>query len=141
MLFTLPGVPSVYYGSEWGIKGEKTAASDADVRPYIDIEHIQPEEPALEEHIKKLNHIRNNNEVLCHGSYRQVYIQYQKPLIYERNYNGKNAVIAVNIRDEEDTVDIRQFGRDFYDVLNDEHISAGSLQSLQIPPHWGRILL
>ena len=38
LLFTLPGVPSVYYGSEWGIKGVKENGSDQGLRPYIDIE-------------------------------------------------------------------------------------------------------
>ncbi|MCL2881079.1 MAG: alpha-amylase family glycosyl hydrolase, partial [Treponema sp.] len=38
LLFTLPGVPSVYYGSEWGIRGVKKSNSDQDLRPYIDID-------------------------------------------------------------------------------------------------------
>ncbi|MEZ4517460.1 MAG: alpha-amylase family glycosyl hydrolase [Chloroflexota bacterium] len=37
LLFTMPGIPSVYYGSEWGIAGKRTATSDRMLRPAIDI--------------------------------------------------------------------------------------------------------
>ena len=37
-LFTLPGIPSVYYGGEWGIEGKRTNTSDEALRPAISIE-------------------------------------------------------------------------------------------------------
>lgn len=37
LLYTLPGIPSVYYGSEFGIEGRKERWSDASLRPYIDL--------------------------------------------------------------------------------------------------------
>ena len=36
LLFTLPGIPSVYYGSEFGIEGVKQWGSDASLRPWLD---------------------------------------------------------------------------------------------------------
>ena len=38
LLFTLPGIPSVYYGSEWGLKGVRSAESDAALRPSLTVE-------------------------------------------------------------------------------------------------------
>ena len=35
LLFTLPGIPSIYYGSEWGIKGRRGHNSDTELRPRI----------------------------------------------------------------------------------------------------------
>ena len=36
LLMTMPGTPSIYYGSEWGIGGRKRAGTDAPLRPAID---------------------------------------------------------------------------------------------------------
>lgn len=38
LLYTLPGIPSIYYGSEWGIEGRKQGASDDAMRPQLDLE-------------------------------------------------------------------------------------------------------
>lgn len=35
LLFTLPGIPSIYYGSEWGIQGRRGHNSDTELRPKI----------------------------------------------------------------------------------------------------------
>ena len=37
LLYTLPGVPSIYYGSEFGIEGKKEKFSDDSLRPALDI--------------------------------------------------------------------------------------------------------
>ena len=37
LLYTLPGIPSVYYGSEWGIDGKKERFSDDSLRPHIEL--------------------------------------------------------------------------------------------------------
>ncbi|HVN63769.1 MAG TPA: alpha-amylase family glycosyl hydrolase, partial [Candidatus Binataceae bacterium] len=36
LLFTIPGLPSIYYGSEWGIEGRKRKDTDAPLRPALD---------------------------------------------------------------------------------------------------------
>ena len=41
LLYTLPGIPSIYYGSEWGIEGRKQGASDDAMRPQLDLEKMQ----------------------------------------------------------------------------------------------------
>ncbi len=37
LLYTLPGLPSLYYGSEFGIEGKKERGSDASLRPALDL--------------------------------------------------------------------------------------------------------
>ncbi len=37
LLYTLPGIPSLYYGSEFGIEGKKERYSDDSLRPAIDL--------------------------------------------------------------------------------------------------------
>jgi glycosidase len=37
LLLTMPGVPSIYYGSERGIAGQRVNGSDAPLRPSLDL--------------------------------------------------------------------------------------------------------
>ena len=57
LLFTLPGIPSVYYGSEWGIKGERTRESDDALRPAISIEQEPELHRLLTDQISRLGQI------------------------------------------------------------------------------------
>ena len=45
LLFTMPGVPSIYYGSEWGLKGQRTPHSDSALRPCLDLAGMQRTTP------------------------------------------------------------------------------------------------
>ena len=36
ILFAMPGIPCIYYGSEWGTEGVKQQGSDANLRPCFD---------------------------------------------------------------------------------------------------------
>lgn len=52
MMYTMPGVPSIYYGSEFGIEGMRTAYSDYELRPCLDLDSIPNPNYELLEHIK-----------------------------------------------------------------------------------------
>ncbi len=41
LMFTMPGIPSIYYGSEWGLEGSRTPSDDRPLRPTLDLN--QPE--------------------------------------------------------------------------------------------------
>ena len=63
MLFSLPGIPCIYYGSEWGQTGKKEQGSDASLRP----EYKKPLPNDLTDYIKKLVEIRNQYKALQLG--------------------------------------------------------------------------
>ena len=90
LLFGMPGVPAVYYGSEWGEKGRK-AEGDAALRPALD----SPKENELTEYIASLIHARAQSPALCHGGYRQV-LQTNRQLIFERACAEGRVLVAVN---------------------------------------------
>jgi len=73
LVYTLPGVPSIYYGSEWGIGGRKEDGDPA-LRPAIDPDAITqaPPIPGLCEYIAKLGAIRREYESLFAGRYREL---------------------------------------------------------------------
>lgn len=90
LLFGMPGVPAVYYGSEWGIQGDK-GNLDADLRPALE----KPEHNALTDWITKLAAARKASAALRWGSYRNVHLT-NRQIIFERCVEGERVLVAVN---------------------------------------------
>ena len=90
LLFGMPGVSAVYYGSEWGMEGDKKNG-DPTLRPAIE----KPEENGLTAWIAALAHARTGSKALCRGSYRNVLVQ-PKQLIFERYADGERVLVAIN---------------------------------------------
>ncbi|MGN0287168.1 MAG: alpha-amylase family glycosyl hydrolase [Atopobiaceae bacterium] len=93
LLFGIPGVPSVYYGSEWGIEGQQLPG-DHELRPAID----QPQWNDLTDWIQSLAQARTSSEgaeALCNGDYHQLQCQPQQ-LVFQRAAGGKRVIVAVN---------------------------------------------
>jgi cyclomaltodextrinase len=97
LLFTVPGVPSIYYGSEWGIQGAKTQGDDRPLRPEI----AAPQPPAgaahpgLADAIARLARIRHRVAALRHGDYQELHVASQQ-LAFARGSGGERAVVMVN---------------------------------------------
>ena len=94
LLFTLPGIPSVYYGSEWGIKGCRER-SDSEVRPKLDLQ----EDSDLSRHISWWAEFRKKSDILAYGSYQELVVN-SKLLVYRRCLGENNLDFAVNIGEE-----------------------------------------
>ena len=101
MLFTMPGMPSIYYGSEWGIEGEKAKGADADVplRPAIDIHAMEGINEDLIAHIASLAREYRSNETLRRGGFENVEIKNQQ-LVYARYLDDNYTLVAFNLSDE-----------------------------------------
>ena len=90
LLFGMPGVPAVYYGSEWGIEGRKADGDDA-LRPAIE----KPERNELTEQIAKMAEAHRHSHALCYGAYRNVVLT-NRQIIFERAAEGERVLVAVN---------------------------------------------
>ena len=101
MLFTMPGMPSIYYGSEWGIEGEKAAGSGADVplRPAIDIRAMEGINEDLIAHIAELAREYHRNKTLRFGEFENVEIRNQQ-LIYARYLDDAYTLVAFNLSED-----------------------------------------
>lgn len=97
LLYTLPGIPSIYYGSEWGIEGRKQGASDDAMRPQLDLEKMQKENPhpELTAHIAALGKMRKENPVLADGKYRELVLT-NRQYAYARIKDQDAIVVAAN---------------------------------------------
>lgn len=102
MLYTLPGIPSVYYGSEFGIEGKKERGSDESLRPqlkYDDYKDAIKTNPCTEL-ISALGRIRQNMPALCYGAYKELELQ-TSHFAYERTLDGKSVIVTVNNADND----------------------------------------
>ncbi|MBR3347487.1 MAG: alpha-amylase [Solobacterium sp.] len=94
LLYTLPGIPSVYYGSEFGIEGKKERWSDDSLRPTINLaDHVKDyKENPCTMLIGSLGKIRNDYvSDLAYGDYKELVLT-NRQFAYSRG----NLLVAVN---------------------------------------------
>ena len=72
LLYTLPGIPSVYYGSEFGIEGRKERGSDASLRPALSLDELCSSDNDALQLITALGEIYRNEPDLWYGEYREI---------------------------------------------------------------------
>lgn len=141
LLYTMPGIPSVYYGSEWGMRGTTDRVTDWNLRPAVDIANLPPENPALTAHIRALAACRAQSAALRHGSYRQLFVAPQQ-FAFLREGEGDAAIVAINIADHPARITVESGGAKLIDLLAPgEHFPAvGGEASIALPAHGSRIL-
>ncbi|PNV60811.1 alpha-amylase [Clostridium sp. chh4-2] len=100
LLFTLPGIPSIYYGSEWGIKGMRTKYSDDELRPSISIGDADRLNNSLTEMIAKLGAIHRDNPEYHRGEYKELLLT-NRQYAFARFIGEEASVTAVNNDDKE----------------------------------------
>lgn len=97
LLYTLPGVPSIYYGSEFGIEGKKEKFSDDSLRPalnlkdYADAITTNPN-TAL---IAALGKVRQHTPALSYGSYTELHLT-NRQFAFARDLDGVRVIVTVN---------------------------------------------
>lgn len=76
-LFSILGIPSVYYGSEFGIQGRKGSGPWADepLRPALDLATLEVPHPELPPLIQALNAAKEARPELSFGAYRELLLQ------------------------------------------------------------------
>ena len=105
LLFTMPGIPCVYYGSEFGTKGTK-GNLDYDLRPCID-DIDKTAHPGLSAHIAKLAEIRKGSRALAYGGYRKAVVN-NGWFAFVREFDGEKLIVAVNITENDPTVRVEE---------------------------------
>ena len=95
MAFGMPGIPCVYYGSEWGFKARKEDGDPA-LRPCFD----KPEWNGLCDWISKLTEAKKHSEALNYGAFRSVLLT-NKQCIFERKSEHERVLVAINADGED----------------------------------------
>ena len=94
LAFGMPGIPCVYYGSEWGAKAQK---SEGD--PALRASFEAPEWNELTDAIAVLAKAKKESEALNYGSFRSVVLT-NKQCIFERKSDNERVLVAINADSE-----------------------------------------
>ena len=98
LLMTIPGTPSIYYGSEWGVWGDIREGERA-LRKCLNLKMDAP----LTKHIKRLGKLRAASPALRLGDYNKVYLTNEQ-YIFTRHFENDMACVAINISDRDHTI-------------------------------------
>ncbi|MCH5185519.1 MAG: DUF1653 domain-containing protein [Oscillospiraceae bacterium] len=137
ILFTMPGCPSIYYGSEWGAKGEKRGGDDSPLRPCI--ETLDKTDNALTAHISKLAQIRRTLPVFENGAYHQMTLE-NKKYSYKRADGNEEVYILLNIEDFDTSFRFRANSDKLVDLLTGESFEVNGDADIPVKSCTGRIL-
>ena len=101
MNFTIPGIPCIYYGDEFGQPG----ANDPDNRRWMQFDDLTQDEKETLEETEFLAHLHNASMPLIYGDYKLLYVD-QDVLAYSRSYMGETVVVVLNKAREPRKVDL-----------------------------------
>ena len=107
LLYTLPGVPSIYYGSEFGIEGRKERTSDDSLRPALNLADYAD---AVEKNpctalVAALGKVRQNTPALNYGSYAELMLT-NRQYAFARDLDGVRVIVTVNNDDNAASMDL-----------------------------------
>lgn len=127
LLFSMPSIPCVYYGSEWGQTGDKKDGDPA-LRPAMDA----PVENEKSDFISRLARAHRSSKALCYGTYRTVLLT-NRQYIFERSADGERVLVAINADAEPFTAHFDAGAGCADDLITGEYHDFGG--GSQLPPY------
>ena len=139
LLYTLPGVPSVYYGSEFGIEGKKERYSDDSIRPALDLADYEnaAEENPCTKLIAALGRIRQHAKELSYGDYKELMLR-NRQYAFSRNLDGKSVIVMVNNDDNGAEISVPAGGA-YVGALSGRKVTADGQLRVQLDGNSGEI--
>ena len=126
LMFMMPGIPAVYYGSEFGVTGDKNQGGDDQLRPEFDLEKMKSEGICdLTAHIKALADIQKNYPAASQGDYKQVQLT-NRQYAFSRSTDGETLLTVINADANPFTFNLNMGGAK-EDLLTGETMELGGL--------------
>ena len=91
---TLPGVPCIYQGDEYGEVG----GNDPDNRHLMRFETLSPEEKEMRNQVAELIQMRRNSMPLLYGEFIPL-IDRPDEIVFQRIYLGQTVTVSINRKD------------------------------------------
>ncbi|MBE5857995.1 MAG: cyclomaltodextrinase [Lachnospiraceae bacterium] len=127
MMFGMPGIPAIYYGSEWGIEGDK-GQGDPALRPCID----KPEWNELTDKIASMVKARRESHALNYGGFKSLVLT-NRQCVYERESERGRVMVAINADENPFTAHFDARAGRAKDLITGAEIDFGG--GLDIPPY------
>ncbi len=128
LLMAMPGIPCIYYGSEWGAEGKKGVGSDDDLRPYFENYQFN----VLTEFISKVSAAHQKSDALCYGSIEDLLIT-NKQLVFERRTEDERIIVMINADSEEYIAHFNANAGCGRELITDTHFDFGGGSTM--PPY------
>lgn len=94
LMCSMPGIPCIYYGSEWGAEGVKANGSDNDIRKSYDV----PEWNELTEVVAACAKAAATEKALQYGDYTMLVLTNHQ-YVFRREFEGERIIVAINASD------------------------------------------
>ncbi|WP_026654326.1 MULTISPECIES: alpha-amylase family glycosyl hydrolase [Butyrivibrio] len=127
LMFGMPGIPTIYYGSEWGEKADKSMGDPA-LRPCFD----EPKWNELTDHIAKLCKAKAESQALNYGDFSSLLLT-NRQCIFRRACEGERVLTVINADEAPFHADFNAGAGCGVDLITDEDIDFGG--GLDIPPY------
>lgn len=127
ILMAMPGIPCIYYGSEWGIEGRKEDGDNA-LRPEI----REPIDNTLSRFVANAVKVHRGSKSLCYGTFDILHMT-NKQLIFERSFEGERVIVMINADENEYIAHYNANAGCGINLLNGEHFDFGAGSIL--PPY------
>ena len=139
LLYTLPGKPSIYYGSEFAIEGEKKPYADDILRPELNFEDYNTSLESNENTklIAALGNMRNSNPWVGEAGYRELLLT-NRQYAFLREYGDKRLVAIVNNDDNNADVHLNISG-EFTEIFSGEKRNFDGNMHVNIPGNSGQV--
>ena len=125
LLFTMPGVPSVYYGSEFAIQGKRENGSDKQLRPTLEKLYFSE----LTHWIAKLIQIRKQTPSLYNGDYKELLVA-SKQFAFMRTFQNEKTAIVFNSDFNNATLNLK-LQQNGCDLLTGENVNLSNVEMKQ----------
>lgn len=108
LLYTIYGIPSVYYGSEFAIEGKKEKGSDWNLRPCLSLADYETayEENPITKLCMQLGELKKEYEELTSGTYQELLLT-NRQFAFGRVLEKSAAITALNCDDEPAVLEIK----------------------------------
>lgn len=126
LLYTLPGVPSIYYGSEFAIEGKKERFSDDSLRPALSLDSFAGafEHNPHTKLVAALGRVRGAVKELSYGDYRELLLK-NRQYAFSRNLNGRTVIVTVNCDDSDYVMTLPcSDGSEYVGALSGQRVSV-----------------
>ncbi|WP_022777005.1 alpha-amylase family glycosyl hydrolase [Butyrivibrio sp. AE3009] len=132
LMFGMPGIPTIYYGSEWATKADKSQGDPA-LRPCFD----KPEWTELTDTIAALCKAKNSCKALSYGDFKSLVLT-NRQCIFERECDGDRALVVINADENPFHADFNARAGRGIDLITGSAIDFGG--GLDIPAYTGYII-
>ena len=130
VLFCMPGIPCLYYGSEWGAPGDKKDGDPA-LRPCFEA----PIENELTGFLGALSKAKRESSALCRGDFKNETLQ-NRNWVFSRRCDGEAVLVAVNAEGVDCSIACGHHGK-VRDLLTNEETELSG--SISLPPYGMKI--